>query len=140
MCKTWRLYGNKKIIFLEKKANLYDKDDPNWVPSVNLRANCTAKVIDGRYRRRCNREKRRMEAAQSKESEVPVVVQSESDESETSVSIATQTDLDGTLLSSIQKELQELTNQVASLNNEIQHKKFDKSEFENNDDKLNYIN
>ena len=32
-----------------------------------------------------------------------------------------------------------LTNQVASLNNEIQHKKFDKSEFENNDDKVKYF-
>ena len=111
------------------------------MPSLNLRVHtsCTAApVIEGRYRRRCNRDRRKMEASQSK---VHIVVQSADDPSEImDASKGTQTDLDGPLLSSIQRELQELTNEVASLKSEIQQStKFDKSEFESNDDKVKYF-
>ena len=113
------------------------------MPSVNLRVHtsCTAApVIEGRYRRRCNRDRRKMEASIS-QSKVHTVVQSTDDPSEImDASKGTQTDLDGPLLSSIQRELQELTNEVASLKSEIQQStRFDKSEFVNNDDKVKYF-
>lgn len=138
--------------FAGKKVELFEKDNPDWVPSVDMISK-TKKVQEelsynlmspefSRFKRRQQRGERKKdcEAAKSllllQEEQVEVYDHEEPAETGT----VTQTDLTGELIQSMTIELQNLRTKSIELAFELKNKSntYDKSDFESKDEKVLY--
>ena len=128
------------LYFAGKKADLYDRVNPDWVPSVNMTSRSLDKgLMSPRYQRRKQRTERKKDYAAAES----LLLLQESDEETTGATATgteTQTELTEQLISSMTSELQKLRSDNMQLSQQVEESshKYDKVAFEGRDEKVLY--
>lgn len=141
-------YDNLRICsnhFINKPADLYDELNPDWAPTVQMGQDHKLKSptpTKSRYNRSLSRsaKKRECEAARTLIELRCATPETEAQDSDLSLEagIAIQTDIDKTLLSAMESELQRLQLENAALKKMLDHQKFDLAFFRDDDNKVKY--
>ncbi|XP_030199426.1 uncharacterized protein LOC115533207 [Gadus morhua] len=135
-----------------KRSDLYQKDDPDWVPSVGMTGQQRSPEKAGtssRYSRRGNRTQQRLREAAA-DAAAGAGVAAETDDSETDdpttsgyissnlCSTETQSELTGDLIEAMTSELQNLRTESIQLCSDVAHLSttYDQSAFVDNDEKV----
>ena len=135
-----------------KRSDLYQKDDPDWVPSVGMTGQQRSPEKAGtssRYSRRGNRTQQRLREAAA-DAAAGAGVAAETDDSETDdpttsgyissnlCSTETQSELTGDLIEAMTSELQNLRTENIQLCSDVAHLSttYDQSAFVDNDEKV----
>ncbi|KAK0130779.1 hypothetical protein N1851_034553 [Merluccius polli] len=136
-----------------KKSDLYQKDDPDWVPSVGMTGQQRSPEKAGtssRYSRRGNRTQQRLREAAAADAAVGAGVAAETDDPETDdpttsgyissnlCSTETQSELTGDLIEAMTSELQNLRTENIQLRSDVAHLSttYDQSAFVDKDEKV----
>lgn len=129
--------------FPGKKSDLYQKDDPDWVPSVGLTGQqggspqSTKETGNSRYKRRMNRTQQRLKA------EAAAAAETDDDPTTSYVSdnfccTGTQTELTGDAIEAMTTKLQSLRTENIQLSSDVAHvsTSYDQSAFVDKDEKV----
>ena len=134
-----------------KKSDLYQKDDPDWVPSVGLTGQqggspqSTIETGNSRYKRRMNRTQQRLNAEAAAASGAAAADAAETDDPTTSDYVSdhfcftgTQTELTGDVIEALTAELQSLRTENIQLSSDVAHlsTSYDQSAFVDKDEKV----
>ena len=131
---------NRDISSLGKKAELYERNDPDWIPSVHINvkeqeSDCNAKVV--RFRHQQVRLKRKHEASICIEKDIRSTGASSSYDSESSNSSSVDCATSPRdIAAATNAELQYLRNENTELRNNLESLSYNMSAFEGNDDKV----
>uniref|UniRef100_A0A9J8B0E7 THAP-type domain-containing protein n=1 Tax=Cyprinus carpio carpio TaxID=630221 RepID=A0A9J8B0E7_CYPCA len=126
-----------------KKSDLYQKDDPDWVPSVGLTGQqgglpqSTKETGNSHYKRRMNRTQQRLKA------EAAAAAETDDDPTTSYVSdnfccTGTQTELTGDAIEAMATKLQSLRTENIQLSSDVAHvsTSYDQSAFVDKDEKV----
>uniref|UniRef100_A0A8C1JC12 THAP-type domain-containing protein n=1 Tax=Cyprinus carpio TaxID=7962 RepID=A0A8C1JC12_CYPCA len=126
-----------------KKSDLYQKDDPDWVPSVGLTGQqgglpqSTKETGNSHYKRRMNRTQQRLKA------EAAAAAETDDDPTTSYVSdnfccTGTQTELTGDAIEAMTTKLQSLRTENIQLSSDVAHvsTSYDQSAFVDKDEKV----
>ncbi|XP_067226618.1 uncharacterized protein [Chanodichthys erythropterus] len=129
-----------------KRSDLYKKDDPDWVPSVNMRGKQEPQPpkdsLTSRYTRRVNRAQQKLKDAAAHSL---LLMDTPDDDSATSdyvgdniCSVGTQTEMSGDFIDSMTSELQNLRTENIQLRSCVENvsSSYDQSAFEGKDEKV----
>ena len=131
---------NRDISSLGKKAELYERNDPDWIPSVHINVqeqevDCNAKVV--RFQHQQVRLKRKHEARICIEKDIRSTGASSSYDSESSNSSSVDCATSPKdIAAATNAELQYLRNENTELRNNLESLSYNMSAFEGNDDKV----
>lgn len=135
---TWN-----NFCFSERRSELYDQDNPDWVPTVNMgfKQLSTPDVANGRYQRRIDRS-RKADAAQTLLS-FSQLVEADGDEENITPQedgTASQTDMTSKTIDSMQNEINYLQDQNEDLKQQLRRDSpYSMESLRDNDEKVKYF-
>ena len=132
------------LSLLGKKADLYKRDDPDWVPSLNMVPVKAAQKsgensLDIRRSERCQRREEQRKATETESWDEGLSDNLEATETDSFTNnLYTQTDIDNDALTAMESELQALQAKNTQLHEQIKsnNKHFDVSSFKDNNEKV----